>query len=282
MKSPLRKARRRAGDIRRRLLEPPEKAAWRRAWCLAEDSPRFVGGSIRMVGYELRYPDLLNFCAQWEDIFVLRHLVFQAGHAAPRILDCGANIGLASLFFKSLYPQAHITAFEADPGVHELLMANLRANGAGDVVATHAAVWISSGTLTFHCDGTDSGMIGALPGSIDGIPTVVPSIRLRDLLESDNWDLLKIDIEGAEDTVLADCEPVLHRVSTLLLDLHEFDPARRQAPAVLQLLARNGFSYSIEQFVALPWRPPVAGADTPFPGSAMTWAMTVRAWRPGC
>ncbi len=280
MKSTLRKARRRAGDIRRRLLEPPEKTAWRRAWRLAENSPRFVGGSIRMADYELRYPDLLNFCAQWEDIFVLRHLAFRSANSAPKILDCGANIGLASLFFKSLYPQAQITAFEADPRLHELLTANLRANGAGDVAATQAAIWTSRGTLTFHCEGTDSGMIGVLPGSIEGTATTVPSIRLRDVLESDSWDLLKLDIEGAEDAVLADCEPVLHRVSTLLLDLHEFDPARRQAPTALQLLARSGFSYSIEQFVALPWRPPVAGADTPFPGSAMTWAMTIRAWRP--
>ena len=91
---------------------------------------------------------------------------------------------------------------------------------------------------------------------------------------------LKLDIEGAEDAVLADCEPVLHRVKAIVMDLHEFDPSVRQAPRVLELLARAGFTYAIDEFVPLPWREPRAGAETPFPGKALQWAMTVRAWRP--
>jgi hypothetical protein len=91
--------------------------------------------------------------------------------------------------------------------------------------------------------------------------------------------LLKLDIEGAEALVLEDCEPALHRVKALVMDLHEFDASDRQAPRVLALLTRSGFVYSIEEFVPLTWREPKAGADTPFPGRAMQWAMTVRAWR---
>jgi hypothetical protein len=64
------------------------------------------------------------------------------------------------------------------------------------------------------------------------------------------------------------------------MDLHEFDPSVRQAPRVLELLARAGFSYAIDDFVPLTWREPRADASTPFPGRAMQWAMTVRAWRP--
>ena len=80
--------------------------------------------------------------------------------------------------------------------------------------------------------------------------------------------------------MLADCEPVLHRVKAIVMDLHEFDPAVRQAPGVLELLTRAGFSYAIDEFVPLTWREPRSGAGTPFPGKAMQWAMTVRAWRP--
>jgi hypothetical protein len=107
----------------------------------------------------------------------------------------------------------------------------------------------------------------------------VPSVRLRDVLEREPIDLLKLDIEGAEDAVLTDCEGVLHQVNALVLDLHEFDPAARQAPRVLECLSRAGFLYAVEDLVALPWRPPVAGPSTPFPGKALNWAMTVRAWR---
>jgi len=280
MTGTFRRAVRKLGAIRRRLFERPEKAAWRRAWHKAEVTPRFTPGNIRMMEYDVRYSDLLTFCPQWEDIFVKGTLAFASRSRAPRILDCGANVGLASLFFRRLYPHARITAFEADPSLFAILNTNLHANGASDVETRHAALWTSTGTLTFQCEGSDSGMIGSLPGAVEGRAATVPSLRLRDVIADGPIDLLKLDIEGAEDAVLADCEPVLHGVKALVMDLHEFDPSVRQSPRVLELLARAGFSYAIDEFVPLTWREPVAGADTPFPGKALQWAMTVRAWRP--
>jgi FkbM family methyltransferase len=279
VKGTYRRAIRKLGAIRRRIFERPEKAAWRRAWHRAEVTPRLTPGNIRMMDYDVRYSDLLSFCPQWEDIFVKRTLAFTTASRTPRILDCGANVGLASLFFRRLYPEARITAFEADPALFAILNTNLKANGASDVETRHVALWTSTGSLTFHCEGSDSGMIGSLPGAIDGTSTTVPSLRLRDVLDEGPVDLLKLDIEGAEDAVLADCEPVLHRVKALVMDLHEFDPAVRQVPRVLELLTRAGFSYAIDEFVPLTWREPRSGADSPFPGKAMQWAMTVRAWR---
>ena len=275
-----RRAIRTLGAIRRRIFESPEKAAWRQACQQAEVTPRFTPGDITLTDLRIRYADLLTLCPQWEDLFVKRALAFVSPSPAPRILDCGANIGLASLFFRRLYPDARITAFEADPALFQILSANLAGNGAQDVETRHAAVWTSTGTLTFQCEGSDSGMIGTLPGAVAGRATTVPSLRLRDVIDQGPVDLLKLDIEGAEGAVLADCEPVLGRVKAIVMDLHEFDPAARQAPGVLELLARAGFQYSIDKFVPLVWREPVAGPGTPFPGKAMQWAMTVRAWRP--
>ncbi len=279
MRGTLRRAGRKVRAMRRRLFQDPETAAWRRAWHRAELTPRFTPGEIRMVDYDLRYSDLLSFCPQWQDIFVRRVLAFRSNNPAPRIFDCGANVGLASLFFKRAYPAARVTAIEADPALFAMLQRNLRANRAADVETIHAALWCSNGTLAFQCEGSDSGMIGALPGAIGGRPVTVPSLRLRDLLEREPCDLLKLDIEGAEDAVLEDCGPVLHRVAAIVLDLHEFDPRTRQAPRVLERLTRAGFSYAIDEFVPLTWREPLAGPQSPFPGRAMNWAMTVRAWR---
>ena len=274
-----RRAIRKATAIGRQLFPSPEAAAWKRAWHRAELTPRFEPGTIQMLDYRLQYSDLLSFCVQWQDIFVKRCLDFQAATDAPRILDCGANVGLASLYFRHRYPRARITAYEADPNLAAMLDANLKTNGAADAEVVHAALWTANGELTFRCEGSDSGMIGSLPGAIDGRAIVVRSRRLRDLLEAEPIDLLKLDIEGAEDLVLADCEPVLRRVRAMIMDLHEFDPDDRRAPCVLERLARAGFAYAIDGFVPLTWRLPLAGATTPFPGKAMQWAMTVRAWR---
>jgi FkbM family methyltransferase len=162
-----------------------------------------------------------------------------------------------------------------------MLEANLNANRAGDVEIVHAALWTVNGRVTFQSEGSDSGVIGTLPGAI-GTAVEVPSLRLRDVIANDpsgRIDLLKLDIEGAEDAVLADCEPVLDRVSAIVLDLHEFDPCNRQSPRVLERLTRAGFTYAVDEFVPQPWRPPVAPPDAPFPGKALLWSMTVRAWR---
>ena len=233
---------------------------------------------IRMLDYELRYSDLLSFCPQWQDIFVKRALEFRSRTSTPRILDCGANVGLASLFFKRIYPQARITAYEADPALFAMLDANLSANGAQDVERVHAALWTSTGTLTFQCEGSDSGMIGSLPGAVEGRSTVVPSLRLRDVLAEERVDLLKLDIEGAEQVVLDDCADVLDRVDAMVMDLHEFEATKRQVPQVLENLTRRGFDYTIDDFVPLPWRGLTSGT-VPFPGRSTQWAMTVRAWR---
>jgi len=277
----LRRARRKAGAISRRLFESPEQAAWRRAWHQAETTPRFTPGRIAMMEYDLQYSDLLSFCPQWQDIFVRRTLDFTTAAPQPRILDCGANVGVASLFFRRRYANAHITAFEADPALFALLDANLNANGAASVERRNVALWTANGSLTFRSEGSDSGMIESLPGAVNGRSVVVPSLRLRDVIAAESHiDLLKLDIEGAEDAVLADCEPVLDRVGAMVMDLHEFDPAVRQAPRVLERLARAGFTYAIDEFVPLTWREPTADAGSPFPGKALAWAMTVRAWRP--
>src|SRR5580765_5246070 len=125
--------RRAAGAAYRQLFPAPEMAAWRHADQLAGTVPRHTPGAIRMLDYELQYTDLLSFCSQWHDIFVQGALEFRTASESPRILDCGANVGLASLFFKRRYPAARITAYEADPALYSIAKANLAANKAADV-----------------------------------------------------------------------------------------------------------------------------------------------------
>ncbi len=271
--------RRAAGVVYRRLTPTPEMAAWRRADALTASVPRHTAGHIRMLDYDIEYADLLTFCPQWHDIFIARSLDFATMKPAPRILDCGSNLGTASLFYKRRYPSARITAYEADPALCAMTKRNLERNGASDVEVIHAALWTANGEVTFRAEGSDSGMIDGLAGVVDAKSVTVPALRLREIIERDRIDLLKLDIEGAEDAVLADCEPVLDRVAAVIIDLHEFDPRDRQAPRVLERLSRCGFVYAVDELAPQPWRPPVGAPDSPFPGRPLIWTQTVRAWR---
>jgi len=279
MNATLRFARRAAGAIYHHLRPSPEVAAWRHADAMAGSTPRHTPGHIQLLEYDVEYADLLTLCPQFHEIFVQRGLAFHTTNATPRILDCGSNIGLASLYFKRAYPGARITAYEADPDLCAMTARNLQRNGAGDVEVVQAALWTANGRVTFRAEGSDSGMIDGLAGVVDAKGISVPSLRLRDVLERERIDLLKLDIEGAECAVLEDCEPVLDRVNAIVMDLHEFDPRDRQSPRVFECLTRSGFVYSVDDLLQQHWRPPVGAADAPFPRMPLVWTMTLRAWR---
>jgi FkbM family methyltransferase len=272
-------SRRLASNVRRYVFPRPEEAAWRRACEQARRVPRFTKGSIRMLDYELEFVDLLTLCPQWNDLFVRETLRVHLDGGSPRVLDCGANIGLATLYFKRLYPGARVTAYEADPDICAVLSRNLRRNGCADVEVVNAAVWTGDGPVAFRCDGADSGAVDSVAGISSGRTATVPGVRLRSVLAEGEVSLLKLDIEGGEEDVLRDSFDALRNVRVLLLDLHEFDPAKRRTPAVFELLADAGFVYSLDDLVPLPWREPRAAAKAPFPGTHLCWASLVRAWR---
>jgi len=279
MNSTLRFARRAAGALYRQFSPSPAAAAHRLLEALAAKTPRHTAGRVSVLGFDVEYSDLQSFCPQFSDMFVHDSLAFQTSSASPRILDCGSNVGLASLCFRRHYPHARITAYEADPALCAMSKRNLERNGAGDVDVLHAALWTSTGEVTFRAEGSDSGMIDGLAGAVDAKAMTVPSLRLRDVLAAERVDLLKLDVEGAEGALLADCEPVLDRVGAIIMDLHEFDPRERQSPRVFESLSRCGFVYSIDEMLLQHWRPPLSSDTSPFPKTPLVWSMTVRAWR---
>jgi FkbM family methyltransferase len=279
-RSPLRSLRRVAGRAKRQLLPSPEVAAWRTACRRADNVGRYTPGTIDLAGFRIGYADLLTLCPQWRDIFVDRSLAFDAGRPDPVILDLGANVGLASLFFRREYPDAVIVAYEADPSLAILCRRNLEENGAADVAVRHAAVWTANEAVPFVREGADSGAVPAVGRTVSGPIVEVPGIRLRDVLAATpRVDLLKVDIEGAEHAVLPDCADVLERVGALVLEIHEFEPERRGMPALLELLDNAGFRYTIGSVTPLPWRGET-GPWARFPHAATCFAATVRAWRP--
>ena len=266
--------RRRIGAWARHLMPRPEVAAYRRLVRHASRVPRRAAGRLRLGPYTIHYTDALTLCPQWEDIFVRETMRFSCHREDPRILDCGANVGLASLWFKKTWPKARVTAFEADPTIAACLRQNM-AGASVDVEVIQAAVWTHDGQVAFDCEGADAGAVSEA-GTAE---THVPAVRLRDAL-GEPIDLLKLDIEGAEFAVLEDCASHLEHVRSLFAEIHEFDPTHRRAHEALSVLTQCGFDYVIDEFVPMPWRA-TAGPDSAFPQAATHWAFVVRAWRPG-
>ena len=72
-------------------------------------------GWAEVAGFRMRYLEAEWMRYLYREVFAEREYWFATDNPRPLILDCGSNIGMAILFFKSLYPDAEITAFEPAP-----------------------------------------------------------------------------------------------------------------------------------------------------------------------
>src|SRR5262245_55665784 len=71
---------------------------------------RYRSFSTDLLGVPITAVDSGSFVNTYAEIFQRELYRFHTDSAGPKILDCGANIGLAVIYFKRLYPHARITA----------------------------------------------------------------------------------------------------------------------------------------------------------------------------
>ena len=99
--------------------------------------PRKTPGRITFRGHEFHYLDPLSLYWSWHEIFGDEIYRFPHPTSNPKILDGGANLGLASLYFLNLFPNASITAIEPDPICFNLLSKNLAWATTSSLVLQH-------------------------------------------------------------------------------------------------------------------------------------------------
>ena len=210
------------------------------------ERPRHATGETNLLGVPLRYADSGSLISGYRQIFEGDLYRFEPRRSPPRIIDCGANVGLSILYFKRLLPAASIVAFEPDPAIFEILSWNCRTWGFDDVELRREAVWSGAGNAEFWAEGADAGRLVASGGPLaHGAATSVPTFRLRDLLE-EPVDLLKLDVEGAEGTVLRDCADRLGRVDRAFVEYHSFAGREQELDAILATLRTAGFRVHLQ------------------------------------
>jgi len=163
---------------------------------------------------------------------------FEVSRSDPLILDCGANVGLVTLYMKTKFPEARIIAFEPDPACFQALRHNC--SGLRDVKLIESAVWNSEGTRLFTPVGTVGGHLTELDQHSKGQTISVPTVRLRDFLQED-IEFLKMDIEGSEIDVLADCADLLVNVKYMFVEYHSFVDTPQRLAEMVGIIESAGF-----------------------------------------
>ncbi|MFH1497948.1 MAG: FkbM family methyltransferase [Verrucomicrobiota bacterium] len=140
------------------------------------------------------------------------------------IIDCGANAGFSSSYLLSRFPEASLVAIEPDPGNFAALQANVAPYGSR-CSCLHAALWSHRDRLCLSTSAGDglewSRTVGEASGeNADGL---IEALDMKTLLAQSGHErvrLLKIDIEGAEQTVFSAAADWLAKIDTIVIELH--------------------------------------------------------------
>jgi FkbM family methyltransferase len=188
------------------------------------------------------------------EIFLRDEYFFITKKKNPVILDCGANIGVATLYFKWIYPGSKIYSFEPDKETFSLLEKNIKQNSLSDVSCFNSALSDRNGKLDFFIDKKNSGLLGMSTKAERHYKdrVVVDSIKLSHFLKTKlkekEVDFLKMDVEGEEIKVIKDLvkNNMLKKIKEGVIEYHhKFVNHRSELGAFLSMFEKQGFEYQI-------------------------------------
>jgi len=219
-----------------------------------KDIPRYTPFSTQLGKFKLEALDSASFLAMWRDIFEKEIYLFSPMNDNPVIIDAGANIGLASIYWSNHFPLSEIYAYEADPMVYDILEQNLSNNNCSNVTAINKAIWYEKGDLKFDSEGADAGKVSEQNSDSVEITAVSISEEIKRL--NKQIDLLKMDIEGAEVSIFENETDFLKSVENLFLEYHSFESQDQKLGMILQKLEAAGMRYRLyNEYDIMPDKP---------------------------
>lgn len=190
---------------------------------------------------------VLHFRDNFGDITNLTNLLYRRVYELPRapapgaVLDVGANIGMAAVWFRSLLSGERIHCFEP-------LVENTRlvALNCPEAVIHTMAVGAGPGTLELDVD-EDAVMATSIPWRTRAERRQVPVVCLDEHIREHGLErisVLKIDAEGMELDVLQGAQETLRRTDQIVLETH----GRERHGATISALEAAGFTVHREAF----------------------------------
>ncbi|OAH34901.1 hypothetical protein AX289_04430 [Methylorubrum populi] len=144
----------------------------------------------------------------------------------PLIIDCGANSGMATLWWRKMFPLAKIVAIEAAADNFAALTRNTSGDEA--IKCVHAAVWSHKTTVKLDNPADD---MWAFRFSEESAPAsesqsgLTDTVTIQEIVEEEaDWEsvlLVKIDIEGGERQLFSENTDWIGRVPLIIIETHD-------------------------------------------------------------
>jgi len=176
-----------------------------------------VGFRFEIGADEYIISDNIENTGNWEEnqLSLYRELIGENGV----FVDVGANVGINSIFAKLSQPRSRVIAIEPEPRNFAILSRN----AAGRSIELHnLAIADKPGEMGFEGTGTNAHL------SISGNAVKVKCVTLDSFAETiDRINLMKIDVEGFTDLVLAESREALSRTNNVIIEFSYGDTERR-------------------------------------------------------
>jgi FkbM family methyltransferase len=207
----------------------------------------------KIQNFDVTYTNKKEFNILKEEIFNKEIYKTDLKKKNPLIIDAGAHIGLATLYFKIKYPNSHIIAFEPNPNIFPLLEENILYNNLKNVELHNTALGKKEEIRDFYIDSSGRDWFSTAGFTKDSWKHIqsTTSIKVKTEVLSKyiqkDVDLLKMDIEGAETEVIEELERTnkLECIKKILLEFHPID--KRNYKKIVQILERNNFKVTIKK-----------------------------------
>ncbi|MBR4083450.1 MAG: FkbM family methyltransferase [Lachnospiraceae bacterium] len=199
------------------------------------------------------YDSIADFSVVFEELLLNEDYYFESSRKAPLIIDAGANVGLAIYYFKLLYPDCRIIAFEPMPRLFDVIKRNIERNKWSNVeVYPYALSGEENGSTIFYVQ--NSGLAGSLEKrNQEGVVSdeiqeiAVKTVRLSEYLHG-TIDYLKMDIEGSETKVIEEIQDKLMFVEHIFIEFHEGRLKEHNSIAdISTILEKAGFVINVSK-----------------------------------
>ena len=192
--------------------------SWADIWGIRELREVQLGGqciSLRTASSDFRVAEGILVRGEYR--------LVQADHPKT-ILDVGANIGAAAIYFAHAYPDATVYAFEPEAGNFEVLKKNCEP--WRNIVPLPLAIWsrAMSREIQNRKTGAWGYTVAEVEGGSHGLGQLVECIAIPSFMEQRGLpriDILKIDIEGGEKEIFEHADGWIDRVDVVVAELHD-------------------------------------------------------------
>jgi len=185
----------------------------------------------------------------FKEIFLNREYYFESAKPDLKIIDCGANIGMSVLYFKSIYPDCSIIAFEPNPFVFSLLKKNIEQNNLKGITLYNIGLSDENKVEEFFLSENKGSLTGSLNKDRGGENTIkIKTEKLSDYLKTDMFDLVKMDVEGSETIVLNELKnsKVIRNSRRYIIEYHhKMNNSKSNLSEFILPFENNDFEYNV-------------------------------------